>query len=188
MEQGNLYVISAPSGAGKTTVLHALLRQLPGLKVSVSCTTRAPRPGETDGVDYHFVTRARFDAMVAAAEFLEWAEVHAHAYGTPKIPIAQWRGDGQDVVLDIDIQGAAQVKTALPDATLIFLAPPSLTELEQRLRGRGTESPASLARRLEKAEAEMAAQDAYDHVVVNHDIAQATQCIVTIIDNARVQA
>ncbi len=178
---GHLFVISAPSGTGKTTVVHELQRRLPQLADSVSCTTRAPRPNERDGVDYHFISHQQFQEMIAAQAFVEWAPVYDNFYGTPKKPLETWRAAGRDVILDLDIQGAAAVKQYDPSATLIFLAPPSLEILAARLRGRGTEDPATLERRLQRAAEEMAARDRYDHVIVNDDIQTTCDALLRIL-------
>lgn len=175
--RGRLYVVSAPSGAGKTSLTHALIERLGacGRKVrfSVSYTTRAPRAGERDGVDYHFVSEACFRAMIAANEFLEYAHVFDRFYGTARNETEHWLAAGQDVVLDIDWQGARQVRQHVAGAVLIFIQPPSPAELERRLRARGSEDEASIARRLSDAEAEMGHAGEYDHQVVNDCFADA---------------
>ncbi len=180
-KKGNLYILSAPSGTGKTTVLRRLLELKPELKVSVSCTIRKPRIGEKDGVDYHFVSRAQFEEMLASGEFVEWAEVHGQLYGTKKAPLETWRAMGDDVILDIDTQGAAAVKQYDPEAVLIFLAPPSLEALESRLRGRGTEATDDLQRRLQSAKQELAEQSKYDVVIINDTVDEAAKEIANII-------
>jgi guanylate kinase len=181
MGYGHLYVISAPSGTGKTTVIRELRSVLPALAHSVSYTTRAARPNEVDGTDYFFVDEATFQQMVADEAFIEWVHVHDHSYGTPKKQIEKLRQAGRNVMLDIEIQGAANVRTYDATATLIFLAPPSLDVLAARLRGRGTETPASMALRLKRASKELAAQSQYDHVVVNDGVSEACAAIVQII-------
>lgn len=176
-QRGRLYVVSAPSGAGKTSLTHALIERLAArgrdTRFSVSYTTRQPRPAERDGVDYHFVTQAEFERMIAADEFLEYAWVFDRYYGTARAATAQLLGAGSDVVLDIDWQGARQVRRHVPDAVLIFIQPPSQGELERRLRARASEDEASIARRLEEADAELAHAGDYDYRVVNDDFAQA---------------
>ncbi len=158
MNQGCLFVISAPSGAGKTTIVKPVLQTLPAISFSVSHTTRQPRPGELDGNDYHFVSKEQFEKVRDNNGFLEWAEVHGNYYGTSQQTVTQMLGNGNDIILDIDVQGAAQLreKKDLP-ATFLFIAPPSLTELEKRLLGRQTETPESLQTRLHNAKKEMQA-------------------------------
>ncbi len=186
MARGRLVVIAGPSGVGKGSVVIGLLARDPHLVRSISATTRAPRPSEIDAVDYFFVDDAVFDAMVNEGDLLEWAEVfHGNRYGTPATWVEQQRGDGRDVVLEIDVQGAAQVKERVPDAVLILLAPPSLDDLESRLRGRGTEDDASIAERLEAAERELAQATWFDHVVVNDDLDRAVAEVAAIIERSR---
>ncbi len=163
-------VLAAPSGTGKTTLAHALVERSQGYCFSVSATTRAPRGGERDGVDYHFVGRDRFDEMVARGELAEWAEVHGEAYGTPRVELEQAAEKGEHVVLDIDVQGARQIRRSVPDALLVFVLPPSVRALVQRLTGRGTESGTQVARRLRTALEELRAVPEFDHVVVNDEL------------------
>jgi guanylate kinase len=170
---------------GKGTVVRRVLALVPGLDLSVSVTTRPPRPAERDGVDYHFVDDGAFDAMVERGDLLEWAEIFGHRSGTPAGPIERLLEDGRDVVLEIDVQGAEWVRRRRPDAVLIFLEPPSLEELERRLRARGTEDEEKLARRLAKAGHEMGQQGWFDHVVVNDDVERASQQVAAIIDGSR---
>jgi guanylate kinase len=180
-------VISGPSGVGKGSVVRRLLARDPeGPVLSVSATTRPPRPSETDGADYFFVDDAGFDRMIADGELLEWAELFGgDRYGTPR-GFVEWRLDqGRDVILEIDVQGAAQVRDQAPDALLILLVPPSLEELERRLRGRGTESPERLAERLEKAAWELGQASWFDHVVVNDDLERASDQVAAIIAASR---
>ena len=174
MKRGPLIILSAPSGCGKSTVIRRLLqdRSLP-LHLSVSATTRPPRPGEIDGIHYRFWTPERFRQERDRDGFLEWAEVYGNCYGTPRSEVTAYRDSGMGVLLDIDVQGAAQVRVCCPDGRSIFLLPPSLEELERRLRARGTESAASLQRRLTAAAAEMAHAGAYDYRVVNDDLDRA---------------
>lgn len=180
MSMGHLFVISAPSGTGKTTVLRAVHTASPSLAFSVSFTTRPSRAGEVDGRDYHFVTDAEFERMIASGGLLEWAHVHGAKYGTGQEALEAQRALG-DVVLDVDIQGGRAIKQYDPTATLIFLMPPSREVLAQRLRGRGTESPEALARRLQKADQEMAAREDYDFVVTNDHVADACKAILQVM-------
>jgi guanylate kinase len=180
--QPRLTVVSGPTAVGKGTVVARLREQHPEIFISVSATTRPPRPGEIDGVHYLFVTDAEFDHLIEANALLEWAVVHGvHRYGTPREPVLQALADGREALLEIDLQGARQVRQACPDARFIFLAPPSMDELIHRLVGRGTESDAQRARRLETARAEMAARAEFDHVVVNREIGQAVEELVTLL-------
>ncbi|MGE0080447.1 MAG: guanylate kinase [Thiohalomonadaceae bacterium] len=165
--RGTLYVISAPSGAGKTSLVKALLGALDGVAVSVSHTTRAPRPGEQDGREYHFVDVARFKAMVAEGAFLEYAQVFDNFYGTSRAAIQDQLAAGLDVILEIDWQGARQVRAAMPDCRSIFILPPSRPALEERLRGRGQDSDEVIARRMRDAVSEMQHWSEYDYLVVN---------------------
>ena len=154
MRKGNLFVISGPSGAGKGTLVKRLLERIPDAWVSVSATTRAPRPGEIDGVHYYFMNDKRFDDLVAAHGFLEWADVHGKRYGTLKRTVLERMSAGQQVILEIDVQGAFQVRKLIPEAILVFIEPPSLEELRRRLEGRGTENADAIERRMKTAEAE----------------------------------
>ena len=153
--RGHLYVIAAPSGAGKTSLLQALMRRRPALSFSVSCTTRAPRPHERDGRDYHFISRSEFEQLIAAGEFIEHADVFGNLYGTRRAVVELALTKGRDLILEIDWQGARQVRERLPEAIQIFILPPSWAELEARLRGRGTDSPGVIARRLAESKSEM---------------------------------
>ncbi len=179
--RGQLVVVSGPSGVGKGTVVQRLLERLPDAEASVSFTTRPPRPGEAEGVDYHFVDDETFDELIAEGELLEWASVHRARYGTPRSWVQERLADGVDVLLEIDVQGALQVRRKVDDALLIFLAPPSREELARRLRLRGTESPDERERRLETAEAELAAAPAFDHVLVNDEVDACVETITTIL-------
>ncbi len=182
---GRVFVLSAPSGAGKSTLVRELRRQLPALAYSVSLTTRPPRAGEVDGRDYHFVSREEFARRVAAGEMAEWAEVFGNRYGTSKRVLAEAVARGADVLLEIDVQGAAQIRRNLPGAVLVFLLPPSREELERRLRGRGSESEETLARRLAEAERELAEAAWFDHRVVNDDLGRAVAEVRAIITAGR---
>src|SRR5690242_18180148 len=155
MLKGKLFVITAPSGAGKTSLIEAVMREDPTLKISVSYTTRSPRPGEQDGVDYHFIDRAKFDAMQRRGEFLESAEVHGNHYGTSRKVILDAIARGEDLILEIDWQGAQQVRRLYPDCVGIFILPPSVPELERRMRSRGQDSDAVIRRRVKNAREEL---------------------------------
>ena len=171
---GHLYIVAAPSGAGKTTLVRMLLENDPAIRLSISTTTRNPRPGEVDGEHYYFVDDAAFDALVADGALLEHATVHnKYRYGTPREPIERALADGRSVLLEIDLQGARQVRAAAPDAKLVFLLPPSWDELVNRLVGRGTEGDEERARRLHTAKGELASQGEFDYRVVNDDVARA---------------
>lgn len=175
--RGRLYVVSAPSGAGKTSLTHALIRRLARhgheTRFSVSYTTRKPRPGEVEGTDYFFVSQAEFERMIGHDAFLEHAWVFDRYYGTAYAETERWLSQGCDVVLDIDWQGARQVRAHVPDAVLIFIRPPSLAELESRLRARGSEDEASISRRLDEASSELAHANEYDYRIVNDNFDDA---------------
>ncbi len=180
--KGNLIIISAPSGTGKTTILKELFAQLIGVTFSVSHTTRAPRSGEKDTVDYHFVDKNVFKKMQAADEFLEWAEVHGNFYGTSKSEVQKHLNNGLDVFLDIDVQGARQVREAAgAESISIFVVPPSWEEQEKRLTGRGTDSNETIQLRLANAKAEMKDAGLYDFLIVNDSIDQAVDTLRAII-------
>lgn len=183
--RGSLFVIAAPSGVGKSTLVARLMDRIPGLRFSVSCTSRAPRAGETDGREYRFVGRDDFERMVEAGEFLEWAEVHGELYGTVRTDVETMQSQGLDVLLDIDVQGAAQVRESTTPSDLIFVLPPDYATLESRLRGRRTESARSLDRRLGNAAREVRAYDLFDFLIVNDDLDRATDEIVAIVTAAR---
>lgn len=182
MTEGLLIVLSAPSGCGKTTMVRHLMQSLPRLVFSVSHTTRAPREREVNGVDYHFVDPTAFLALRdrQPSGFLEWAEVHGNYYGTSVEAVARQRHLGNDVLLDIDVQGAAQVR-ANSNPVTVFIAPPSLAVLEQRLRGRGTESEATITKRLHNAQEELAAASLYDYLIVNDRLDEAVEALRSIV-------
>jgi guanylate kinase len=189
MTVGKLFVISAPSGAGKTTLLKLVMGHIPGLVFSISHTTRQPRPGEKDGIDYHFVSRVKFLEMIDQGLFLEYAEVHDNLYGTSSKAIELQLLEGLDVVLDVDVQGAAILrKKGNPEATHIFIAPPSLNELEKRLRGRGTESEEIIEVRLKNAATEMREAVAYEYLIVNEKVKEAAHLLTSIILAERARA
>ncbi len=182
---GNLFVISSVSGGGKTTVIRALMGSVPNLKLIVSHTTRNPRPEEKEGEDYYFTSRDRFRAMIDEDRFLEWAEVYGKYYGTSGQAVAAVSAQGYDAILDIDVQGAVQVREKRPEALLIFILPPSEEEQERRLRGRGTEDEKEVARRLEAARQELAFADEYDYCVVNDKLDEAVASVRSIIEDHR---
>lgn len=189
MTCGRLFVVSAPSGAGKTTLLKRLMARLGGLAFSVSHTTRLPRPGERDGVDYHFVSPTEFKAMVEEGLFVEHATVHGNLYGTSRPAIVAQLAQGLDVILDIDVQGAALLRqeSSLP-VTEIFIAPPDLAELERRLRGRGTEDAERLALRLNNARDELRAAEGYQYLIINDDLDEAAELLAAIVLAERARA
>ncbi|UCR89595.1 guanylate kinase [Mycetocola spongiae] len=177
-----LIVVAGPTAVGKGTVVSYIQEHYPQIQLSVSATTREPRPGETHGVDYYFVDDAEFDSLIENRQLLEYATVHkVHRYGTPRGPIDEALARGTSVILEIDIQGARQVKEIMPEATLVFLLPPSWDELVRRLVGRGTESPEEQQRRLDTAQTEMAAQDEFDFRIINADVAEAAAEVVDLI-------
>jgi len=182
--KGRIFIISAPSGSGKGTVIDHLLKLRPGLVFSVSATTRAARPGEVDGVSYYFVTRDRFMQMIRDDEFLEYCRYVGEYYGTPEAPILENVGSGRDVLLDVEVQGAKQIRDKLPEAVAIFIVPPDMEELERRLRGRGTDSEEKLEARLKRARLELEMQGFYDHIVVNDHVERVAEEILSIIENA----
>lgn len=177
-----LTVLSGPSGVGKGTVVAKVRELYPHVWVSVSCTTRPPRPGEQDGVEYRFVSRADFAGMVERGELLEHAEFAGNWYGTPRAPVQQRLGDGRPTLLEIELQGARQIRAVLPEAFLVFLAPPSWGELQRRLAVRNTEAPEIVAARLARARVEMDAEDEFDAVVVNDDVGRAAAELVALIE------
>ncbi len=181
---GKLLIVSGPSGAGKSSLCSALLERSPNLYLAVSATTRPPRPGERDGREYHFLTRDEFERQRARGEFLEWAEVHGHLYGTRKRDVQSMLAAGRDVLLEIDWQGAAQVAKRLPEAIRIFILPPSLDALRQRLVARGQDDKTTIERRLAAAEAEMAHAHEAAYQIVNDDFDEALQQLLRIYRSA----
>ncbi len=180
---GHLFIVSGPSGAGKGTLVAELLRRVPDTWASVSVTTRPPRAGESEGEHYFFVDDARFDELIATGGLLEWAEVHGNRYGTPCVAVTEMVESGRQVILEIDPQGAFQVRDLMPESILLFIRPPSLEELRRRLRNRSSETDQQVAERMRTAERELELVGTYDHVVINDDVARATEELVAIIDS-----
>jgi guanylate kinase len=176
-----VFVITGPSGVGKGTLIRALFDRIPSLELSVSATTRTPRPGERDGAHYHFLEREEFDRRVAAGDFVEWAEYSGNRYGTLRSELDRRLADGIPVVLEIEVQGARQVREKMPEAVQVFIAPPSRETLRTRLIGRGTDTPDQVQRRLETADAELDAQPEFRHVVVNDRLEDAVDSLVAIV-------
>jgi guanylate kinase len=187
MASGNLFIICAPSGAGKTSLVNALLEREPDIELSISYTTRAPRPGETDGRNYHFVTREQFLEMAGRGEFLEHAEVHGNFYATSQPWINARRAEGKDILLEIDWQGAAQVRRQIPDAVGVFILPPSPEALRRRLEGRGQDSAAVIERRLLAARGEVAHVAEFDYVIINRNFDVAVTDLVSIVRAQRLR-
>lgn len=187
-ERGLLIVVSGPSGVGKGTVLSELFSRDKNLSYSISATTRGMRPGEVDHVNYHFLSKEEFSGMIARGEMLEYAQYGDNFYGTPAAAVEQMRSSGRDVVLEIEVKGAMQVKERVSDAIHIMILPPSYGELEARLRGRGTECEADIEKRLGAAKAEITAADRYDYVIINDTVAEATARLETILSAERMRA
>ena len=181
MENGLLFVVSAPSGTGKTTLCRAMTQMFPELHYSISYTTRPPRPGDENGRDYYFISPADFQERIDRNDFAEWAEIYGCRYGTSRSLLEKIRGEGRDVILDIDGQGARQLRKQDLEGTFIFLLPPSLAELRRRLSLRGTEGKAAMQERLRKAQAEMAEARGYDYVIVNDDLEKAKDQLKAVI-------
>lgn len=188
MRQGFALVISGPSGAGKTSIARALVQQVPGLAFSVSATTRAPRAGEIDGVDYLFCERSRFQGMIDGDQLIEWATYAGNLYGTPRAPLETSLAHGIDIILDIEVTGAMNVRKALPAAVLVFVVPPRFADLRDRINGRGGLPRAELARRLEQAQVELSMLDRYDYVVVNRVFDEAVEQVKAIVIAERCRA
>jgi len=180
-DRGALFVVSGPSGAGKTTLVHRLLAHFPDMKFSVSATTRSPRSGEVDGKDYHFLRPEEFETKIAAHAFLEHANVYGNRYGTLADPVKQALAVGESVLLEIDSQGAAQIRAALPDAVTIIVLPPSLEVLERRLRDRSTDSKDVIARRLREADEQMASIADFHYLIVNDDLDAASRTLTSVV-------
>ncbi|ORW10657.1 guanylate kinase [Mycobacterium kyorinense] len=178
-----MVVLSGPSAVGKSTLVRCLRERIPDLRFSVSATTRAPRPGEVDGVDYHFVTPAQFQELIESGALLEWADIHGglHRSGTLAQPVREATASGHPVLIEVDLAGARAIKQAMPEALTVFLAPPSWEVLESRLVGRGTETPDVIRRRLDTARAELAAQGDFDQVVVNSRLETACSELVSLL-------
>ena len=182
-----MIVVSGPSGAGKTTVLNRVMVELTGMRFSVSHTTRIPRSGEKDGVEYHFVSRREFERLISEGAFLEWAEVHGELYGTARAEYDRAMREGVDLLLDIDVKGADQVCQRFDDAVTVFVIPPSYTDLERRLRGRGPDDEASFQRRLAVAGEEMSHFRKYQYAIVNVDLEASVEALKTVIRAARLR-
>ncbi len=186
VRRGLLLILSSPSGAGKSTLSRMLMAWDPSMRFSVSATTRAPRPGEVDGREYHFCSREAFEAMIESGEMLEHAEVFGNLYGSPRSPVEDAMKNGQDTLFDIDWQGAQQIKQAMRgDVSLIFILPPSLSELERRLRGRAQDSEAEILKRMSKSRDEISHWSEYDYVLVNEDLEETFRRVTTILEVER---
>ncbi len=186
--RGVIFILSAPSGAGKTTISRAAIKAIAGLEASVSLTTRAPREGEDDGLDYHFVSDEEFNRRLQGDELAEWARVFDASYGTPRAPLGNAVAAGRDILLDIDIQGARQIRAKYAhDAVTIFVLPPSFAALEERLRRRGTEDAAAIARRLKRARAEASAFPEYDYLIINAELRDSISRLEAIVNAERLK-
>ena len=187
MKQGRLIVISGPSGTGKGSIIKKVMEQWPAAEFSISMTTRGKREGEEHGVHYYFATREEFEATIEDGGFLEWADVFGNYYGTPKAPVEKRLAEGADIILDIDIQGAMNVRKAMPGAVLIFILPPSIKELRRRLEHRGTDAQDVIEKRLAKALTEIGAAREYDYVVVNDDLDVAAEQVLSIVQASHLE-
>ena len=186
-QSGILFVVSSPSGGGKGTLIQRVLKRLPNLSYSISYTTRKPRNGELNGREYFFVTREKFTEMVEQNDFLEWANVHSHLYGTSRRQIARDVSLGRDIVLEVDVQGAASIRNLISDAVSVFIMPPSLEVLRERLISRGTDSPDDLAVRLRNAPEELKSYKTFDYVIINDDAEEAAAKLMSIIQSERLR-
>lgn len=183
MSEGTLFVISGPSGAGKGTLVNAVLEANPSIRLSTSATTRAPREGEVNGEHYYFMSVDEFKENIEKGDFIEWALVHSNYYGTPLAPIQEHLKAGESVILEIDVKGAFQVRNKLPETKLVFIKPPSLDVLEERLRGRGTETEEVIQHRLSNAVGEIDASKEYDVIIVNDDLKEATKELLSVLES-----
>jgi len=179
--RGHIFVVSAPSGTGKTSLCREILKVLPNITFSISYTTRPPRPGEIDGIHYFFISHPEFEEMIANRKLVEWTEIHGYLYGTSVEWIDMHRGQGKDILFDIDVKGATELKSKYPDAITIFILPPSIEELRRRLSKRGTEDSESMERRLKGAEQEMAHAKHYDYTIINDHLSEAIEKLKCII-------
>jgi guanylate kinase len=185
MPRGRLFVVTGPSGVGKGTLIKELLRRVPGLELSTSATTRSPRQGEQDGVDYHFLSEQEFDRRLQAGDFMEHAGYSGHRYGTLRSEVRPRLERGTGVVLEIEVQGARQVRRSMPDAVLVFVAPPAPEALRERLEGRGTDTAEQIERRLRVAEQELEARSEFGHVIVNDDLERAAAELAELVQDER---
>ena len=183
--RGHLFIFSGPSGVGKGTVRARVFENADNMEYSVSCTTRSPRPGDVAGRDYYFLSEDDFHRQIDEGLFLEWADVHGHFYGTRRDIVEQTLDSGKDMMLEIDVQGALQIKKKMPEAITVFLAPPSFEELERRLRGRGTDSEESIKTRLANAKKELACEPEYDYTIVNNTVDEAAEEFIKLINSYR---
>ncbi len=183
--RGHLFIFSGPSGVGKGTVRNRVFDSIGNLEYSVSCTTRAPRLGDVAGKDYYFLSEEAFHRLIEEGLFLEWADVHGHLYGTRRDIVENVLESGNDLMLEIDVQGALQIKKKMPEAITVFLAPPSFEELERRLRGRGTDSEENIITRLDNAKKELACEPKYDHTIVNNTVEKAAEEFIQLINSYR---